>query len=128
MIVPVFAFVVLDYLFLEGPNVYNSYAIAAETLVLMIYGALFFWQLLRDEELVQQSIFINSMPDFWYNAGIFIYHCSFFLFSLAYSILNFGDKGVKGSARLTLAVTFGAAIIQLILLFIGLSKAKKVHS
>jgi hypothetical protein len=128
MIFPVFAFVILDYVKLEGPNVFNSYAISAETFILMIYCAIFFWQLLRDDELVKKSVFINSLPDFWYNSGIFVYHCGFFLFSLVYNMLNFGDKGVKGSTRLTLAVTFGTGIIQLMLLFIGLSKEKKIRS
>lgn len=128
MIFPVLAFIILDYVKLEGPNVFNSYAIAAETFILMIYCTIFFWQLIRDEDLVRKSVFINSLPDFWYNSGIFVYHCGFFLFSLVYNMLNFGDKGVKGSTRLTLAVTFGTAIIQLMLLFIGLSKAKKIRS
>lgn len=128
MIFPVLGFIILDYVKLEGPNVFNSYAISVETFILMIYCTIFFWQLLRDEELVRKSVFINSLPDFWYNSGIFVYHCGFFLFSLVYNMLNFGDKGVKGSTRLTLAVTFGTAIIQLMLLFIGLSKAKKIRS
>jgi len=129
MIFPVLAFVILDYVKLEGPNAFNSYAISAETFILMIYCAIFFYQLLRDESLVRQSIFINSLPDFWYNSGIFIYHCGYFLFSLAYNLLNFGyQTGGKSSSRLTLAITFGAGIIQLLLLYIGLTKAKKIRS
>lgn len=125
MVLPVLGFVLLDYYKLEGPNTFNSYSVAAETFILIIYGALYFWQLLRDEELVQQSIFINSLPDFWYNAGIFIYHCGFFLFSLAYNILKLTFTIKGDSALLTLAITFGAGIIQMVLLFIGISKVKK---
>jgi hypothetical protein len=42
--------------------------------------------------------------------------------------MNFGYQGVKGSTRLTLAVTFIAGIIQLVLLYIGLTKVKKTRS
>ncbi|QHS59528.1 hypothetical protein [Chitinophaga agri] len=128
MIFPVLAFVILDYVTIEGPNQFNSYAISAQTFILMIYCAIFFYQLLRDDELVKQSVFINSLPDFWYNSGIFVYHCGYFLFSLAYNLMNFGYQGVKGSTRLTLAITFIAGIIQLVLLYIGLTKVKKIRS
>jgi hypothetical protein len=128
MMFPVLAFVILDYVKLEGPNAFNSYATSAETFILMIYCAIFFYQLLRDDDLVRQSVFINSLPDFWYNSGIFVYHCGYFLFSLAYNLMNFGYQGVKGSTRLTLAVTFIAGIIQLVLLYIGLTKVKKTRS
>jgi hypothetical protein len=124
MILPVLAFVILDYTKLEGPNAYNTYATSTETFILIVYGSTYFWQLLRDEELVKQSIFINSLPNFWYNAGLFIYHCGYFLFSLCYNVFN---TSARSAVRLTLAITFIAGIIQLILLYIGLLKAKKIR-
>lgn len=128
MLFPVLAFIILDYTKLEGPNVFNSYAISAQTFILMIYCTIFFWQLIRDEDLVRKSVFINSLPDFWYNSGIFVFHSGFFLFSLAYNILKLSFT-IKGDSGLwTFAITFGAGIIQLILLFIGVLKVKKSHT
>lgn len=128
LMLPILGFTILDYLVLEGPHAYNSYAVAVDTLILMVYSVLFFWQLLRDEGLVKQSIFINSLPDFWYNAGIFIFHCGFFLFSLSYNIRLFkGTTLLQRTPDTILAITFIAGIIQLILLYIGLLKAKRIR-
>jgi len=121
-----FVIVVLDYVWLEGPAAYNSFAISTETFIQMAYGVIFFWQLLRDEELVKQSIFVNILPDFWYNGGFFIYHCGFFLFSLSYNLRSFtGAALLKSTSDSILAITFIAGIIQLILLYIGLVKEKR---
>lgn len=127
MILPVLTLVLLDYFHLEGPYAYNSYATSAETLILMVYAVLFFWQLLRDEELVQKSVFINSLPDFWYNAGLFVYHCSYFLFTLANNFAQFSTKATQNASHVSLGITFVAGAIQLILFYIGLLKAKKIR-
>jgi hypothetical protein len=128
MVPLMFAIVVLDYVWLEGPTAYNSYAISLETFVQMTYGVIFFWQLLRDEELIKKSIFVNILPDFWYNGGLFVYHCGFFLFSLSYNLRLFtGAVLLKSTSDSILAITFIAGIIQLILLYIGLLKEKRIR-
>lgn len=128
MIPLVFAIVVLDYVWFEGSSAYNSYAISTETFIKMVYGVIFFWQLLSDEELVKQSIFVNILPDFWYNGGLFVYHCGFFLFCLSYNLRSFtGATLLKSTSDSILAITFIAGIIQLILLYIGLVKEKRIR-
>lgn len=123
-----FAVVILDYFLFEGSLAYNSYAISTETFIKMAYGVIFFWQLLRDEELIKKSIFVNILPDFWYNGGLFVYHCGFFLFCLSYNLRLFtGTVLLKSTSDSILAITFIAGIIQLILLYIGLVKEKRIR-
>lgn len=128
ILIPVFIIFMADFLELEGLFTYNSYFATARTMILLVYGGMYFWQLLRDEELVQKSIFINSLPDFWYNAGLFIYHSGSFMFFLAYNlILQVKSVEVYAAKTITLSISYVAAIIQLILLYIGLEKAKKMR-
>jgi hypothetical protein len=126
--VPVVLLVVAaDYLWIEGPNAYNSFATSTETFIQMTYGVIFFLQLLRDEDLVKRSIFINMLPDFWFNAALFVYNCGYFLFSLSYNVRLFkgGSELIKSSSDTILAITYIAVIIQLILFYIGLLKTKR---
>lgn len=123
LLILVFFIFLLDLLKLEGWYAYNSIFSATRTFILITYGIIYFIQLIFDDELVQRSIFINSLPDFWYNSGLFIYHCGFFLFSLTY---NFFTQ-IRDAAEVTLAITYIAGIIQLTLFYIGLRKAKKLR-
>lgn len=127
ILIPVFIIFLADFLELEGLFTYNSYFATARTMILLFYGGIYFWQLLKDEELVQKSIFINSLPDFWYNAGLFIYHSGSFMFFLAYNLLQAKSHEVHTTINITLGISYVAAIIQLILLYIGLEKAKKMR-
>jgi len=128
LILPVFLIFLADFLKLEGIFTYNSYFATARTSILIIYGSLYFWQLLKDEELVQKSIFINSLPDFWFNAAFFINHCGSFMFYVAYNLLQQNtthSAESKIAQNITLSISYIAGIIQLILLYIGLQKAKR---
>lgn len=129
IILPVFFLFLADLFKLEGLYAHNSYFTTLRTFVLILYGVLYFWQLLRDDELVKKSIFINSLPAFWYNAGFFIYHCGSFMFCMAYN-LNAASKSAELHEvnRVLLSVTYVAGIIQLILFYIGLQKAKKTQA
>lgn len=128
ILVPVFVVFLADFLELEGVFTYNSYFATARSFIILIYGGIYFWQLLRDEELVQKSIFINTLPDFWYNAGLFIYHSGSFMFFLAYNMfVQVKSTEVYTAKTITLSISYVAAIIQLILLYIGLEKAKKMR-
>lgn len=128
ILLPVFIIFLADFLKLEGLYAYNSYFATAKTFILLIYGAIFFWQLLKDEELIKKSIFINSLPNFWYNAGLFIYHCGAFMLFLAYNLLQQAkEPTVPRTMNLTISISYIAAIIQLILIYIGLVKAKKMR-
>jgi hypothetical protein len=125
-IIPVFTVFLTDLLKLEGWYTFNSYFASARTLILLVYGFVYFWQLLRDDELVKSSVFINSLPNFWYNAGLFIYHCGSFMLSLTYNLLQQEKVTSAGTTNVTLSISYIAAIIQLILIYIGLMKAKKM--
>jgi hypothetical protein len=128
-LIPVFIIFLADFLKLEGLFTYNSYFATARSFIILLYGIIFFWQLLRDEELVKKSIFINSLPDFWYNAGLFIYHSGSFMFFLAYNMFSQVKTHELYNARIiTLGISYVAGIIQLILLYIGLEKAKKMRN
>lgn len=120
-------FAITDFVYLEGPKAYNSYAISIENLFLLLYSVIYFWELMRDEDLVKQSIFVNNLPNFWYNSGLFIYHCSNFMLSLAYNFLQHTDFD-RSIQNATLSVTFIGGFAEVVLIFIGLLKAKKFRS
>jgi hypothetical protein len=125
LILPVFLIFLVDFFQLEGFYAYNSYFATIRTTILIIYGSLFFYQMLRDEELIQKSIFIDSLPDFWFNSAFFIYHCGSFMFYVAYHILPEHATKLQIAQSISISVTYIAGIIQLILLYIGLRKAKR---
>ncbi|MET6997175.1 hypothetical protein [Chitinophaga defluvii] len=113
---------VIDYSKLEGLRFFNSISTSISSFILISYGVLFFFQLLRDEELIQKSIYINSLPAFWFNAGLFIYLCCSFLFNLSYNFLQ-----TNAITTITLlALIYISGIIQVILFYIGVLKVKRV--
>ncbi len=122
MILPVFVIFLLDLFRLEGFSQFNSIFASARNLVLIAYGVVFFLQLLRDDALIKQSIFINTLPDFWFNAGLFIYLCSTVMKNLSY---NYFSTHSVSATEYILSLSFISGIIQLILIFIGLLKVKK---
>lgn len=128
IVIPIFIIFLADFLKLEGLFSYNSYFATIRAFIILVYGLMYFWQLLTDEELVQKSIFINTLPDFWYNAGLFIYHSGAFMFFLSFNLVALVKVNEEGyNVRVvTMSISFVAGIIQLILLYIGLEKAKKI--
>ena len=122
MILPVFGICLIDLFKLEGFSNYNSIFASVRNLLLIAYGVFFFLQLLRDENLIKKSVFINTLPDFWFNAGLFIYLCSTVMKNLSYNY--FSTHSVAATYSI-LSLSFVAGIIQLILIFIGLMKVKK---
>lgn len=121
-------FVIVDFLWLEGPRAYNSYSLTFENFFLLLYSVIFFWELLRDEDLVKNSIFVNSLPNFWYNCALFIFHCSNFMLSLAYNFLQSSLQQDRAIQNATLSITFIGGFAEVILIFIGFLKAQKQAS
>jgi hypothetical protein len=119
----------LDLFVIEGFYNYNSISAGFRSIVLLIYGGIFFWQMLTDKELVEKSIYIDTLPTFWYNAGIFLFYCTAFLFNISYNLLQkifaHDPRGNLISTVLTINNIVG--IIAMILLYIGLSKLKKLR-
>ena len=123
MLLPAGVIFLLDFFSLEGMLTFNSIFATIRTFLLLCYGIIFFIQLLFDEELVKESIFINSLPNFWFNAGLFIYLCCSFFDSLTY---NFFLRHSVGDTNLIIpSLVFISGIIEAILFYIGLMKAKR---
>ncbi len=137
LVMPVLAVVIVIYLLditlLEGYKVANSISQTTRNVILIIYGVTFFLQLLRNEELREQSIYINSLPTFWFNAGLFIYICSSFMMYLFFSFLQnanlnmAGDKSLRAAYQITRSLNFTAGIIQFVLFYVGLRKIKRTE-
>jgi hypothetical protein len=120
----------LDFIWLEGPMHFNSIFISTRGFILIVYAIIFFLQLMRDESLIEQSIFINSLPIFWFNAGLFVENCCSFMLNLSFNIIQqAGPQEVLLSMyRITAALTWIAGIIQVFLFYIGLQKIKKAKA
>jgi hypothetical protein len=123
LLIPATIIFLLDFFKLEGIMTYNSIFAAIRTFLLLSYGILFFIQLLFDEDLVKEAVFINLLPNFWFNAGLFIYLCCSFLQALTY---NFFLRHSVGDLSVTIiSLVFISGVIEGILFYIGLMKAKK---
>lgn len=123
------ALCIADITVLEGPLLFNSIFISFRTFVLIIYGVVFFLQLMRDESLIEQSIYINELPAFWFNAALFVSLCCSFPLDLCFNFLQQGppDEKLISIFRITAALTWTGGIIQAFLLYIGLVKIKGVR-
>ncbi|NLR57987.1 hypothetical protein HGH93_07735 [Chitinophaga polysaccharea] len=119
----------LDIFVIEGFYHYNSISAGIKSIVILIYGVIFFWQMLNDKELIEKSIYIDALPSFWYNSGIFLFYCTVFLFNISYNVLQQvfrpDPRGKVISGILTINNFVG--IVSMILLYIGLSKLKKLR-
>lgn len=125
LLLPAVAIFILDIFKLEGIFVFNSIFATTRTLILLALGIIFFFQLLFDEDLVKEAVFINTLPNFWFNAGLFVYLCGSFVFSVAFNLFL---RQSLGNLNTVQALTFVAGIIELILFYIGLQKAKKQYA
>ncbi len=120
----------IDIFVLEGIKAYNSISAGVKSIVILIYGAIFFLQLLKDKSLVEKSIYIDSLPSFWYNSGVFIYFCTIFLFNISYNLLQ--SQAANGASKTNITIAILSinnlvGLIAMILLYIGLSKLKKLR-
>ncbi|SIN79275.1 hypothetical protein SAMN04488055_1384 [Chitinophaga niabensis] len=130
MLAAAVALFAVDFTFLEGPLLFNSIFISFRTFVLIIYGVIFFLQLMRDESLIEQSIYINTLPAFWFNAGLFVSLCCSFPLDLCFNFLQRGgtpDDKLLSIFRITASLTWTGGVIQAILFYIGLLKVKGVR-
>ena len=67
LLIPAVILFFLDILKLEGIQTFNSIFATIRTFLLLGYGMIFFLQLLFDENLIKGAVFINTLPDFWFN-------------------------------------------------------------
>ena len=120
----------LDFFWLKGPVGFCSIYAASRTFLLIIYGILFFVQLVRDNSLIERSIYITSIPEFWFNSGLFVNACCNFILYLSFNFLLHDEPGpeIINLFRITQGLGWIAGIIQVILFYIGLSKIKRARS
>lgn len=126
----ILAIFVFDLFFIEGVRAFNSISSGVKNLVLLVYGVYYFLQMIKDKELIEKAIYIDSLPVFWYSAAIFIFSCTEFLFCISYNHLQ--ALQTSGVARMGMTITiftinYIVGIISMILLYIGLSKNKKLR-
>lgn len=119
-----------DITVLEGPLKFNSVFISFRSALLIIYGVMFFLQLMRDEDLIEKSIYINSLPVFWFNAGLFVNVCCGFLLNLSFNLIQQKGPGevLVSMYKITASLYWIAGVIQVILFYIGLSKIKRARA
>ena len=120
----------MDILYWEGPKRFNSIFASYRTLVLISCGIAVFLQLLKDEDLIERSIYMNSLPLFWFNSGLFVYLCCHFLKALTYNFLqnSIYVETFRDLQQITWSLNFIAGTIQLILFYIGLTKIKRART
>ncbi|PSL43324.1 hypothetical protein CLV51_10813 [Chitinophaga niastensis] len=117
----------LDFFKLEGIKAFNSISGGIRNIVIMVYAIIFFLQLLKDKDLIEKAIYIDSLPVFWYNAGIFIFFCTSLLFNISYNIIQESGISNMGMTLTILVINYIVGIISMILFYIGLSKTKKLR-
>ncbi|UYQ95160.1 hypothetical protein MKQ68_08625 [Chitinophaga horti] len=119
---------IADILFIEGSRTFNSIFSSARTLVLLIYGIIFFMELQKDEQLLEQSIFINMVPDFWFNAGLFVYLCCSFILTLGYNLMQrtLLPEDMKTAQSLTMSLHYIGGVVEIIFFYVGFLKIKRV--
>lgn len=120
----------IDFFWIGGPHGFSSIFVAFRTFWLIVYGILFFMQLVRDESLIERSILITSIPAFWFNSGLFVYHCCSFLLYLSFNILLNDKPGpeIINIFRIIQGLVWVSGIIQVIVFYIGLQKLKRARS
>ncbi|WP_423735170.1 hypothetical protein [Chitinophaga caseinilytica] len=121
---------VVDFFWISGPSGFSSIFVSVRTFVLIVYGILFFMQLVRDNTLIERSIYITSIPEFWFNSGIFVYQCCNFILYLSFNFLLNDEPGpeIINLFRITQGLGWIAGIIQVIVFYIGLLKIKRARS
>ncbi|WP_295123969.1 hypothetical protein [uncultured Chitinophaga sp.] len=122
---------VLDLTLIEGTKAFNSIFTSFRTLVLIVYGTIFFLQLQKDEQMIEQSIYINAVPDFWFNAGLFVYLCCSFIFTLSYNFLqkmDMSSEQIRAAVGISAALHYTSGVCEIILFYVGFRKIKRARS
>lgn len=128
--IAVLAIFIFDLFYIEGPRAYNSISSGVKHVVLITYGIYLFMQMLRDKELIENAVYINTLPEFWYNAAIFVFACTEFFFSISYNYLQSLQTSGPGKMKTTMAIlsiNYIVGMVSMILLYIGLTKLKKTR-
>ncbi len=117
----------VDFFRMEGMKFYDSISTGIKAALMIFYAIALFMQQLGDKELIEKSIYINSLPTFWYNSGIFLYFCSTILFSISLSLTQ--TQKVQASIPMnmvyvTYVIVYSVGSISMILFYVGLTKTK----
>jgi len=121
-----FFIVIADFFLIEGHDVFNSISVSIRNFALLIYAMIYFLQLMKDEKLIEKLIYINHLPSFWYNAGLFIYTCASFMFCLSTNYIQHTNKAEQNDFLIVMIFNYGSGIIQIIFFFIALLKFNRI--
>lgn len=123
VVLTLLAFVVfcLDYCWWEGPMKYNEIFGMVRISLLIIYGVVFMLQVMSDQELITKGISAQSLPNFWFNAGTFIFYTGVFLPMVSAYLLF--DSPFYFTLTNTLVLVGGS--IEFILYYVGVRKVKQ---
>lgn len=112
-------FCACNLLFIQGNAVFNSYSKTGECILLIIYVALFFYSLLRQQEMTA----LKNQPLFWISSGFLIYFAgSLFLFALGNAVIRMAPE----VSRIIWSVDLVLVLIANIFMFTGLWRSRKV--
>lgn len=130
LIIPMAVISLLDFFWWEGAAMTNSIAMSVGYVTLIVYESIFTLLLLFDKTLVLKSIFVHTLPNFWFNAGLFLFHTTSLLFVLSYAffvrkIFPENEKLFFQYYLLWGVCVFSAGIIQMIFFYIGLRKVRQ---
>lgn len=115
----------IDLFKLDGMKFYNSVTTGIKAALMIFYAISLYMQQLSDKELIEKSIYINSLPTFWYNSGLFLYFCSTILFSLSFNLLQkLQPVTIDNMGLLTYVITYMMGSITMILFYVGFTKLK----
>jgi hypothetical protein len=92
-----FVIFILDYFFIHGPFVLNSYSNSLSAVIFILFSLLYF----RDLLIELPVDFVYRIPMVWVNLGILVYYSgNLFLFGLN----NYFSDGVEGNQRIVWAL------------------------
>lgn len=113
----------LDFFWWSGFFIFNSNFASVRTGLLIVYGGIFFFQLLSDRRSTVAPLRIQDQPNFWFNAGLFIHHSSFFLLALTYNLYRVFPEKLWLFTYVNVLVFVGG-LIEYILIYVGLRKVR----
>lgn len=114
----------LDFFWWHGFFVFNTVFISIRTGLLMVYGVIYLFQLSSERKQADSALLVSDLPNFWFNAGLFIHHSSSFLFSLTYnSYMLYPEK--MWLLRYVAVMVFIGGFIEYMLIYIGWRKVGK---
>ncbi|NIG56111.1 hypothetical protein [Chitinophaga sp. Cy-1792] len=115
-----------DFVSFDSMKYFDSFATGLKCISLIFFAICLFYQQLNDKKLIEKSIYINSLPTFWYNTGLFLYFSAAFLFDLSMNLMQkSAGPNMTEPEMLVYCINFFMGSVAMILFYIGLTKTAK---